>query len=536
MYVRELNSLPELVRRAAARFGEAPALERSDFSEDSRMSYARLLDAMRRGAGALSAHGFAQGDRVLLAVESRPEWAAAFFAILEVGLTAVPIPADTTPDSAAAIAAHAKAQAIVVSDRTRNLAAKVKGAFCVRIEELLQRDAPPPEAQPHGAPERLAVLAFTSGSTQRPRAVELTHENLLANLDALLQVRRIRGGDALLSMLPLAHMFELTGGLLAPLACGARVVYTGSLLPNRLVEALHDHRITHALAVPALVSALYEEVVDQLVAAGIVDAQHHHLPLAERANRVRSLLSKEDLEQILTAVRARVGDTFHTFVVGGAAVDPAMAEILDAVGIRMELGYGLTEASPIVTVGFSAECPRGSVGRPLPDVEVRIDRNGEILVRGPNIMKGYHKDPGATSSALQDGWLRTGDYGRLDEGGFLFVTGRLKEAMVTAAGETIYPEEIEPHYAHPLFLELCVTALRGSDGNDLPTLFVVPLSPEVPEDELQRAYESLRAAAPSRLRVKRMIRMNDALPRTASGKIRRRLLAQRVNRVERDHE
>ncbi len=151
-------------------------------------------------------------------------------------------------------------------------------------------------------------------------------------------------------------------------------------------------------------------------------------------------------------------------------------------------------------------------------------------------MRGYYKDSGATGSALQDGWLRTGDYGRLDEEGFLFVAGRLKEAMVTAAGETIYPEEIEPHYAHPLFLELCVTALRGFDGNDLPTLFVVPLSPEVPQDELQRAYESLRAAAPSRLRVERMIRMNDALPRTASGKIRRRLLAKRVNRVETDHD
>lgn len=537
MYIRELNSLPELVRRAAARFGEAPALDRSECCEDSRMSYARLLDAMRRGAGAFRGRRLASGERVLLAVESRPEWAGAFFAILEAGLTAVPVPPDRDGDEVAAIAAHAQVRAIVVSERTRGIAAKVgDSTLRVRIEELLQYDPPAQEAQTHGDPERVAVLAFTSGSTQRPRAVELTHENILANLDALLQVRHIRRGDALLSMLPLAHMFELTAGLLGPLACGARVVYIGSLLPNRLIAALHDYRITHALAVPALVGALYEEIVDQLVAGGVVDSRHHHLPLAERAERVRSVLSEADLHQICAAVRARVGDTFHTFFVGGAAIDAAMAEILEAVGIRMELGYGLTEASPIVTVGFSSECPRGSVGQPLPGVEVCIDRNGEILVRGPNVMKGYYEDPAATALALKGAWLRTGDYGRLDDDGFLFVAGRLKEAMVTATGDTIYPEEIEPHYAHPLFLELCVAALRGSDGNDLPTLFVIPSSPMVSEDELQSAFRSLRAAAPSRFRVGRMIRMSSSLRRTALGKIRRRLLAEMVERLETDHE
>jgi long-chain acyl-CoA synthetase len=147
-------------------------------------------------------------------------------------------------------------------------------------------------------------------------------------------------------------------------------------------------------------------------------------------------------------------------------------------------------------------------------------------------MRGYFKDPQTTAATLNDGWLRTGDHGRLDTDGYLFVTGRFKEAMVTAAGETIYPDEVEPHYESPLFTELCVTALRGEDGNDVPTLFVVSASPELPDEELRKLFASLRASAPARFRVEQWIRLNNALPRTASGKIRRRLLARQFNNRE----
>ncbi len=141
-------------------------------------------------------------------------------------------------------------------------------------------------------------------------------------------------------------------------------------------------------------------------------------------------------------------------------------------------------------------------------------------------MRGYWKAPQETAAALAEGWLRTGDRGRLDDDGHLFITGRLKEAMVTSAGETIYPEEAEPYYKSPLFAELCVTALSGEQGNDLPTLFVVPATPDVPDQDLEEAFVDLRASAPARLRVVRMVRLSGPLPRTATGKVRRRALAQ----------
>jgi long-subunit acyl-CoA synthetase (AMP-forming) len=151
-----------------------------------------------------------------------------------------------------------------------------------------------------------------------------------------------------------------------------------------------------------------------------------------------------------------------------------------------------------------------------------VGADGEILLRGPTIARGYHRDPEATRAAFADGWLRTGDRGVLDTHGFLSITGRLKEVMVTAAGETIYPEEIEPYYASPCFAERCVAGRPGPDGNDLPTLFVVPASAGPSEADLAAVFHQLRASAPARLRLDRMICLDQPLPRTALGKLRRR--------------
>lgn len=530
MRISDLPSLPELIRQAASEFGAAPALQSADASGEG-LTYVRLLELMDRGCSTLGGLDMSHPDRVLLVLEPRPEWAASLFAILGAGLVAVPLPHQTPPEAVAAVAARCRARAAVYSDRTAGIAAGLAEVNGIPLERLFA-----PGSASGGSPEvgrqDPAVLAFTSGSTQRPRAVELSHGNLLSNLDSLLQVRRVAPGDGLLSMLPPAHLFELVGGLLGPLACGARVVYATALLPNRIVKALRVHRITHALAVPALVGCLYEEVLGLLTEAGVVEPEQKGQGLGETARRMESEVSPEDLGEICKGVRSQIGEAFGTLIVGGAAVDPAMAKILSPLGIRVEAGYGLTEASPIVSVGYAGECPPGSVGRPLPGIAVRIGEDDEIQVRGPNVMQGYWEDRDGTAAVLEDGWLKTGDRGRLDDDGYLFVTGRLKEAMITAAGETIYPEEVEACYCSPLFGELCVTALVGEDGNDVPTLFVVPAEPDLSDDRLDEVFADLRAAAPARLRVDRMVRLPHPLPRTATGKVRRRALSEELSRGE----
>jgi long-chain acyl-CoA synthetase len=524
--VNDHGSLIDLLDHSAKLYSEAPALVPTRRSPGASFTYASLRDAARRGAASLAARGLDQGDRVLLALESQPEWGAAFFSILEAGLVAVPLPASTPPEALLAAAGHVGARAILSGTATQTIAAGLEDAVSLSTTELFAAE---PIRADAALGSELAVLAFTSGSTSRPRVVELTHANLLADLDSLLRVRSANPGDAFLSMLPPAHLFELVAGLLGPLASGARVVYPGTLLPSRIVEAMREEEITHAMAVPALVDALFEETLEELADSGVISAgAREHTPSAAAA-RIEELDALE-LQGRRAGLRERIGRSFRYLVVGGAALEPLWARMLTPLGIPVECGYGLTEAGPIVSVGYASECPVGSVGRPLPGIDVRVDEQGEILVRGGNVMRGYFGDPTTTARTLVDGWLRTGDTGRLSADGFLFVTGRIKEAMVTAAGETIYPDEIEPCYENALFEELCVAPMPGPDGNDRPTLFVVSNTED--DGELENLFIELRASAPPRCRVERMIRVPGPLPRTVSGKVRRRHLAEQRARAE----
>lgn len=524
--IRELTSLADLPAELTDRFGDQAALASSRACGGGGVSYRELWEYAQHGAATLRQAGLATGDRILLLADSSPTWAVALFSIFQAGMVAVPVPPQSPPAMIGSVARRARIRGCIYSENRAGAIRDVEGIECRVSADRLFASKDAVEMKAASKTSELAVLAFTSGSTAQPRAVELTHANLLADLAGLLDVREARPGDAFLSMLPPAHLFELMVGLLGPLCCGAKVVYPGTPLPNRLVDSLREDRITYACCVPALLTCLYDEILDELIDCGAVAAERRGQTISQTARRFESELKTEELRRIRAGVRQRIGDAFCTLAVGGAAMDPHWLAILNGIGIRTEVGYGLTEASPIVSLGLAGECPVGSVGRPLPGVDVRIDSKEEILVRGPNVMRGYHQDTSATQAVLAGGWLRTGDRGRIDGRGFLFVTGRLKEAMVTAAGETIYPDEIEPYYSSSVFAEWCVAPRRGPDGNDVPTLFVVPAAAAQSQERLIEVFRSLRSLAPARLRLNEMIRVPSSLPRTPTGKVQRRRVAE----------
>jgi long-chain acyl-CoA synthetase len=518
----------DLVRRSAERDPGGIALE--DSAGSTRLTYGDLWNAVERGASALARSGLRPGDRVLLALPSRPEWMVALLSIVHADLVAVPIPASTPPTLGRLAATFTGARAWIGDPERGELGSMLRDLRGLTPAELV--DAPRARASTCSArPEAPAVFVFTSGSTCRPRAVSLSHENLRANLRALQAARQAGPNEAFLSSLPPSHAYELVAGQLAPLSVGARIVYASTLLPNRLIDALGSHRITRAVVVPALVDALARNVLHDLVAAGVVDGAFETKSPSELAAAVIRA-NRDSRQHVTDAVRSRIGPAFTTVIVGGAAAHPAWCEVLSAVGVALDVGYGLTEAGPVVAVGRANSCPAGSVGRPLPGVDVRIGNDGEILVSSAGVMQEYVADPAATVAAFEGSWLRTGDCGRLDDDGYLYVTGRVKDAMVTASGDTIYPDEIEPCYASPHFAELAVVPAPGLDGNDRPTLVVVPAGQHVDSTAIKRAVASLRAAAPPRLRVSGVVCRTEPLPRTAIGKVRRRALADALRHCE----
>jgi long-chain acyl-CoA synthetase len=548
----DVTRVSDLVRRSAQAWPDRIAVQ--DLTGSTRVTYAELWAAVERGASVLRCSGLAPGDRVLLAAGAGPGWMTGFLSISHAGLVAVPIPVATPAPLARLVATFAGVRAwigdrssgalsaalpdvprFVAGDLGLSPGLKTRPTVTTPTDLKTRPTSPGLKTRPTSADLKTrrtgesdssatAVLVFTSGSTSRPRAVALSHAALRANLRSVMAVREAEPDEALLSTLPPPHAYELVAGQLAPLAAGARIVYSGVLLPNRIVEAIRTQAITRMLLVPALFEALARDVVDGLITSRVVDVRCRHLPPRDLAARARAL-APTAVARLRAAVRERIGSSFRNVTLGGAAADPAWADVLSTAGIDLDIGYGLTEAGPVVAMGRASECPPRSVGQPLPGVEVRIGAADEVLVRTEAAMQGYAGDAPATAAAFEGRWLRTGDRGRLDAAGFLFITGRIKEAMVTSAGETIYPDDIEPYYRSPLFAELAVVPAPGADGNDQPTLVVVPAGAAIDEGTMRRAVAALRAAAPPRLRVSGFIWRTTPLPRSAIGKVRRRALA-----------
>lgn len=523
-----LRTLNDIVRTGADRFPDRIALQATGDRPEA-VTYRQLRDRVQHLALALQRRGLVRGDRVVLSAPASPDWLVAFFGIQQADLVAVPVPDAVGVPLLAAVSAHTGARLCIAGSQQRDLLGAMARVPVLTVNELAPVDASGAHGDANATRDdenRVAVLAFTSGSTSRPRAVELTHANLLANLRSLLAARGSTEPETLLSMLPPAHLFELVVGQLAPLAVGGRIVYAGTLLPNRLVDAIRVHDVTRVLVVPALLEALSREVITSLIERGLVPAGCRESTALAMSLKLRQI-DPSELDRLQRGARACLGGRFRAVGLGGAAIAPGWSEILGAIGVTLDVGYGLTEAGPLVSLGWAADCPAGSVGRALPGVEVRIDAAGEIQVRSAAVMRGYFADAAMTASVLDGGWLRTGDRGHLDAAGFLYIAGRTKEVIVTAAGDTLHPEEIEPYYASRLFAEHCVAPVPGPDGNDVPVLVVVPKRRDVDDDVddlLRGEFDDLRAAAPARYRIAVMTRRDQPLPRTLLGKLKRREL------------
>ena len=444
------------------------------------ISARRALTDVEALAHGLASLGVGRGDRVALLAENRYEWALTDLAALGLGAVTVPIYPTLTAQQVRYVLENSEARVCVVStpaqlDKLEQIAASLPQLQAV----IAMEPAPPTAGRTHSfadllelgeraaaaapgrfrewaasvQPDDLATLIYTSGTTGDPKGAMLTHRNIAWNVESCLKVVDLNPADTCLSFLPLCHIFERMAGLYAMLAAGVTIAYAQSL-ETVAADAMEVHP-TVLTGVPRFYEKVYARVMDNAMAqpplrkniffwglrTGIQAARLHF-----EGRRPAGLLALQAAlaDRLVGAkVRARVGGRLRFCISGGAPLGPKIMEFFFAVGIPIIEGYGLTETSPVICLNPPGRERPASVGPAIPGVEVRIADEGEIVTRSPSVMLGYFRNEAATAAAIRDGWFHTGDVGHLDSDGYLHITDRLKDLLVTAGGKKVAPQPLE---------------------------------------------------------------------------------------------
>ncbi len=471
---RQLNTEPatiiELLARSFSSFPEKPALTVKREGVYEVETYGGLLERYTRLVAVLREQGVKKGDRVAILCENGPEWAVAYLGILACGGIVVGIDTRLTRGEMENIVSHSEPRLVLSSTRMAEYRLHEKTILLDADVLSVAGKGAADGTEVAVSPDDMAMLVYTSGTTGAPKAVMLTHRNVTYNVLAAYRALPAGPRDRFLSVLPLTHMFELVGGLLGPLYCGATVTYLESVNTAAIQAAMKETRMTVMLSVPLLFKLIYKKIAarieDSIQPVPLIFAFNMKMARASRNLRIGRLIFRR--------VRKEFGGRLRYFISGAAPLTNEVEAAFQSMGLPIYQGYGLTEASPIVSVNTPGGRRIGSVGRPIPGTSVRISQDGEIIVRGPGVMAGYYKDPDATASVLVEGELRTGDIGFLDRDGFLFITGRKKTVIVTAAGKNVYPEELELVLGRsPYVREICVVGRREREG-ETPFAFIIP--------------------------------------------------------------
>ena len=393
---------------------------------------------MPRAARVLADEGLAEGDRAIIWAVNRPEWGIAFLAIAHAGGVAVPLDVRHTVDFGRKIVAQTGAK-LVVASRQTEASARQLGLPIVWIETLpdrARRATPLPPAPVTG--DTLAEIVFTSGTTGEPKGAMLSHGNLMASATAMTQVLPFDERDRLLSVLPLSHLYEQVLGFMGPLIVGASIVYPVSRQPAVLIRTFRDFKVSVLLIVP--------QGLRLLNARDRAEGRPDGPPRPVRAGCTESRVGAPRwLRRLLfRPVLGEFGGRLHTIGVGASALDMEVAQRWTEMGVDILQGYGATEMGPVVSFTRPERNVVGTVGEPIPGVEVRIADDGEILARGPGRFAGYWQNPEATAAAIDaDGWYHTGDLGAFTADGMLTFRGRKKDMLALPDGQKVYAEDVE---------------------------------------------------------------------------------------------
>lgn len=496
-----------------------------------------------------------KGDKLTILSESKPEYGACVFASILAGMTTVPLDIKLTRYELTSILTDCEPTVMLVSQKYIDTAKELQKNI-PSIKHILVMDEPSynlnlpsiyelPENYEAKWRKRsskaTAFIIYTSGTTGSPKGVEITFKNMFAQLDDLsYALSSILPNDrcTILSILPMNHLFEMTVGFSTFLNLGFSVYYSQSLKPKDILTIMREKQVNFMIVVPAFLKLLKTTIETELNNSSPTELAKfktaYHLAKFIPSARIKKIIFKK--------IHSKFGGHFIGCISGGAPLDVEVGKFFERIGLKIYQGYGLSEASPVVSVNINKRNIISSVGHPLKSFSAKLAPNtGELLVKGPAVMKGYHNQPDLTKEVIdEDGWLHTGDIARFDKDGHIYITGRIKNMIVLSGGKKVFPEEVEATLEKsPYFKEVCVfghtKTFGNKDGTEEITAVIVPadqLIKQYDDDNLEKLIKDevkilSRQLTPYKRPVNIVI-SKTALPRTATRKVKRKEVKQLV--------
>ena len=464
------DTVVDFLRETTARQGSREALLIKPAFRYIRWTYERLWEDSGRVSTLIKRLGLVKGDQAILWGPNSPYWVLAFFGCLRAGVVLIPLDLRSAPDYVSRVISRTEPKLAFVSRLTPKGDVDL-GVPEITLEEIESAIAGLPDPSPISIDkEDLAEIMFTSGTTGDPKGVMLTHRNLTANIEGIAEYISVRPSSRLLSILPLSHMYEQMGGLLFALHSGASVTYPTSRQPTILARTMRERKITTMLMVPQALELLMNGIEREVNRQGkerlwsILLKAAEHTPFGLRRHLFRT-------------VHKQFGGKLDLIVSGGAALDHDLGRKWELLGVKVLQGYGATEASPVISNHTMEERRPDSTGRPLPNVQVKISEEGEILAKGENITPGYYKAPEETAKAFENGWYKTGDLGYFDEDGFLHIQGRVKDMIVLSSGQNVFPQDIQDILIkHPRVMDAVVVGLPRDNSVEVHAALILDKS------------------------------------------------------------
>ncbi len=524
------------IEETAARFPDRIAIQMKVNGQYQRYTYRSLITGIASTAQSLAELEVHKGDRIALLSENRLEWVIAYLSVVALGAVIVPLDAQLTEKEVSVLLENSGAKAVFVSDTCRQ---KLPDGASLTIIDFdpgkgllfTQLLAAHPDARlPAEIPAAndLAAILYTSGTTGDPKGVMLSHGNLASNGLSLIKLDILKPTDNLLCILPLHHTYPSMACIILPLSQGTTVTFLNSLKGPDIVQCIKETGVHAMLGVPQFFAGLRRGIFDEIGKKQLLIRLIVTL-LLNLNSILRKGLNVNIGKALFGKVHGKFGASFRFFTSGGARLDPDVFTDMTSLGFTIIEAYGLTETSPAATFNPLNRQKAGSIGIPVPDVEVRIMNpddhgQGEIAVRGPNVMLGYFRKPTETAAVIRDGWFYSGDLGYRDKDGYFFITGRSKEMIVLPSGKKIFPEELEKFYRQiPGIKEICLLqGERGIEAAVVPDFeYLRKMNLSNSRETIAFEIEDLAKDLPPYKRITGLKIFKDPFPATRLGKLKR---------------